>query len=92
VLLGRDDLTAERVKLVTSERARVAAALRKLGRRVIEGGANFILASSEDPAAELQALLTRGVLVRDLSSSVPGFLRISIGSVADNERLLEAIR
>ncbi|GAC1588327.1 MAG: hypothetical protein NVS3B20_16260 [Polyangiales bacterium] len=90
--LMRDEATlAHRVQRVTTERARVANALRARGRRVVEGAANFILISAQAPALEFSRLLDHGVLVRDLSSSVRGFLRISIGSREDNDRLLELL-
>ena len=59
--------------------------------RVVEGGANFVLVSADDPPAEFRRLLAAGVLVRDLSKGVPGFLRASVGSHEDNDRLLGAI-
>ena len=41
--------------------------------------------------AEFQRLLSGGILVRDLSKGVPGFLRVSMGTPADNDRLLELL-
>ena len=64
---------------------------RRVGRRVIEGGANFLLVSSADPRAEFQTLLQAGVLVRDLSSTTPGFLRISVGTQQEHTQLLRAL-
>ncbi|MBM4366116.1 MAG: histidinol dehydrogenase [Deltaproteobacteria bacterium] len=91
VLLEAPDLVAARVEHVTSERARLAAALRAGGRHVVEGGANFLLFSTDDPAGEFRRLLAAGVLVRDLSSTVPGFLRVSIGSRAEDDLFLSTI-
>lgn len=90
-LLDRDDLVAARVAHVTRERARLAAALRGVGRRVVEGGANFLLFSSDDPPGEFRRLLQAGVLVRDLSAAVPGHLRVSVGSVAEDDAFLAAL-
>jgi histidinol-phosphate aminotransferase len=90
-LLSHPELVPERVAEVTAERARLAAGLRSRGRRVIEGGANFVLVSSSEPGAEFVRLLAGGVLVRDLSRAVPGFLRVSVGTPAETERLLELI-
>ena len=90
-LLGQRPLLEQRVEAVRRERSRLAAALRERGRRVIEGGANFVLFSSADPSGEFQALLDHGVLVRDLSSAVPGFLRVSAGTMAETDRLLDAM-
>jgi histidinol dehydrogenase len=90
-LLGHPELVPDRVALVTAERARLSARLRAKGRRVIEGGANFVLMSSLEPKFEFERLLGAGVLVRDLSQAVPGFLRVSIGTPAETDRLLELL-
>ena len=91
VVLDEPGLIEGRARRAVEERARVTATLRARGRRVIEGGANFVLMASHDPGAEFKALLADGVLVRDTSSATPGFLRVSIGSAADNDRFLAAI-
>ncbi len=91
VLLDTPDLVAARVQHVTSERARLAATLRARGRHVVEGGANFLLFSTDDPAGEFRRLLAAGVLVRDLSATIPGFLRVSIGSRAEDDLFLATI-
>jgi histidinol-phosphate/aromatic aminotransferase/cobyric acid decarboxylase-like protein len=47
--------------------------------------------SSKFPRKEFQKLLAGGVLVRDLSSAVPGFLRVSVGTPDEHERLLSLV-
>lgn len=79
------------VEEMRAERPRLAAMLRRKGRRVVEGGANFVLMSSDDPKAEFRRLLDHGLLVRDLSSAVPGFLRISVGTADEHRRLEELL-
>jgi histidinol dehydrogenase len=91
VVIDEPDLVAARARRAVAERARVTAALRARGRRVIEGGGNFLLVASAHPTDEFQALLGQGVLVRDTSSATPGFLRVSVGSAADNDRFLAAL-
>jgi histidinol-phosphate aminotransferase len=90
-LLGHPELVRERVAQVIAERRRLSGGLRSKGRRVIEGGANFVLVSSSEPRVEFVRLLAAGVLVRDLSRAVPGFLRVSVGTPAETDRLLELI-
>ncbi|MFL5767394.1 MAG: histidinol-phosphate transaminase [Actinomycetota bacterium] len=54
--------------------------------------ANFILFETEKPAADVwQALLDRGVLVRDLTRMVPGCLRVSVGTEEESTAFLEAL-
>jgi histidinol dehydrogenase len=90
-LLTHPEFVTERVAQVTAERARLSKGLRAKGRRVIEGGANFVLVSSSEPKVEFERLLAGGVLVRDLSRAVPGFLRVSVGTPSETDRLLELI-
>jgi len=91
VVLEEPGLVEGRALRAVAERARVTKALRARGRRVIEGGGNFILMASSRPTDEFTALLRHGVLVRDTSSATPGFLRVSMGSAADNDRFLDAL-
>jgi histidinol-phosphate aminotransferase len=91
VVLDEPGLIQDRARRAVSERARVTAALRGRGRRVIEGGGNFVLMSSPRPTDEFSGLLRQGVLVRDTSSATPGFLRVSIASTGDNDRFLAAL-
>ena len=90
-LLSHRRLLEARVQAVQEERSSLATALRQKGRRVIEGGANFLLFDSSDPSHEFERLLEMGVLVRDLSAAVPGFLRVSIGTPAESARFLDAL-
>jgi histidinol-phosphate aminotransferase len=78
---------------VATERDRVAAALRATpGVEVFESAANFLLVRSAFPL--FQALLDRGVLVRDFSSQprLSGCVRVTIGTAAENDALLAALR
>jgi histidinol dehydrogenase len=90
-LLEDESLVKPRLESVKAERERMVQTLRGKGRRVVDGGANFILFSSPNPSAEFERLLKGGVLVRDLSKAVPGFLRVSMGTRPDNDRLLEML-
>ncbi len=91
VLLDEPELARSRAAQTVQARHTLATALRKTGRRVIEGGANFVLVSSTAPRADFEALLAAGVLVRDLSHATPGFLRISVGTNDEHARLLAAL-
>ncbi len=54
--------------------------------------ANFILFRTEKPAAQVwQALLDRGVLIRDLTHAVPGCLRVSAGTEEETTAFLDAL-
>ncbi|MFD8598232.1 histidinol-phosphate transaminase [Kitasatospora sp. NPDC059646] len=78
------------VEQLKSERDRVVAALRGLGLDVTESDANFIqFGRFADTHAVWRAILDRGVLVRD--NGVPGWLRVTAGTPAENDAFLSAV-
>ncbi|MDG2427222.1 MAG: histidinol-phosphate transaminase [Acidimicrobiales bacterium] len=85
----------ERVAELVAERGRVAAALGGLAVTAWPSEANFILFRPEarPGAAVWQALLDRSVLVRDFTTmaGTEGCLRVTIGTVSENNRFLEAL-
>ncbi len=100
-LLFRAEMEA-RVAFLVEERERLTAALRDLDRiTVFESGSNFLLfrvhpdaRASVDPAHRVwQALVERGVLVRDFSSwpGVQDCLRVTVGTTAENTAFLSAL-
>jgi histidinol-phosphate aminotransferase len=76
------------------QRDRVAGALVALpGVEVLPSAANFLLLHTERTDV-FDRLLDHGVLVRDLSSSVgrPGTWRVTVGTPAENDTLIAALR
>lgn len=75
----------------TRERLRLSEGLARFARRVYPSQTNFVLCDFDRPSRELyELLLDRGVIVRP----IPGLgqsLRISVGTPAENERLLTAL-
>ncbi|MBA0050360.1 histidinol-phosphate transaminase [Streptomyces sp. AJS327] len=76
------------------ERDRLVRELRAAGCTVTDSDANFVqfgLFEEEGGAhAVWEALLERGVLVRD--NGVPGWLRVTTGTPAENDAFLDAVR
>jgi histidinol-phosphate aminotransferase len=62
-------------------------------RRVFPSDANFLLVEFAVPNAALAAGCAAGLLVRDLSTNprLPGCLRLTVGTPAQNQRLLAAL-
>jgi histidinol-phosphate aminotransferase len=87
----RDELLANVAALIRS-REWVKGELEEMGLRVIPSKANFLLFSGFDiPAPTLwQQLLDAGVLIRDVGLS--GYLRVTIGSEADNNLFITAMK
>jgi histidinol-phosphate aminotransferase len=85
-----------RIAQIVAERERVATALRALPavRRVWPSAGNFLLVAFVDAARALQSAIEAGLLVRDVRRhrGLANCLRITIGTSAQNHRLLDAVR
>ena len=92
--LLRSDVAAE-VAVVMSERARLAEELAKLPRvrKVWPSDANFLLVEVDDARGLYAELLDAQVIVRDRSKVLgcAGCLRITVGSPAENDKVLAVI-
>lgn len=86
----RDELLGNVATLVAS-RNWVSSQLTALGLTVIPSKANFLLFSGFDIPAPIlwKSLLDAGVLIRDVGLS--GYLRVTIGSEAENKLFIEAL-
>jgi len=86
---------ADGVVQVRAERARLRAALSCLPgvRAVYPSQGNFLLARFDDAQAAYDALLAAGVVVRDMRATpaLGDALRISIGTPAQDDRVLAAL-
>ncbi|SMH47526.1 histidinol phosphate aminotransferase apoenzyme [Rathayibacter oskolensis] len=72
------------------QRDRMVTGLRDLGYRPHETGSNFVLFGGVDePQAVFEALLSRGVLIRDVG--IPGHLRVSAGTSDETTAFLDAM-
>jgi histidinol-phosphate aminotransferase len=88
------DPPAARARLgqIVSERARLQAAFERLGWRVYESHANFLLARPPDAAEIAAHLLGCGLVVRSYPSGLlVDCLRITVRAPLENDRLLEAL-
>ncbi|GAA2458061.1 histidinol-phosphate transaminase [Agromyces soli] len=88
--LAHSDEMLAMVDEIRGQRERIVRELGGLGFRPYRSGSNFVLFGGvEEPAALWQALLERGVLIRDIG--LPGSLRVSAGTEAETTAFLEAI-
>ncbi|MFI0942356.1 histidinol-phosphate transaminase [Streptomyces sp. NPDC021020] len=79
------------VEQLKTERDRVVRELTATGYEVTASDANFVqFGVFADNRTAWEAILAHGVLVRDLS--VPGRLRVSVGTPAENDAFLDAAR
>jgi len=95
VVLAHGDLVRKNAAAILEERERMLAALRRLpGLEAYPSDANFFLLRTARPAtAVAQALLSRGIAVRDFSGA-PGLercLRVTVGTREENDAFLAAL-
>ncbi len=92
--LEHTDFVAARVAETVRERERLFRALRALGVEVFPSETNFLLFRVADAGAFYEALLARGVLIRqqDHLRGLHGCLRVSVGTPQENEAFLETAR
>jgi histidinol-phosphate aminotransferase len=78
------------VDAIKAQRDRMVAAVPAYRLRAVPSDANFVLFGRfEDARAAWQALLDRGVLVRDVG--LPGWLRVTAGTPAEVDAFLAAL-
>ncbi len=94
-LLGKEELFRERVALLKRERERLFRAFSASGifRKVYPSEANFLLVTTER-CRELYTFLTNNGVVtrlRDIPPLIGGGIRITVGTEAENNRLLQLL-
>jgi histidinol-phosphate aminotransferase len=94
IALEDDDFVQRSVALNTAQRARLQRELAALGLTVLPSQANFLAVGfGRDAAPVHQGLLERGVIVRPMKSyELPQFLRVTVGTEAENTRFLAALK
>jgi histidinol-phosphate aminotransferase len=89
-------LARERVGIIRTERERVDSALHGLPgvREVLPSQANFLAVRFDDASAAYRRLLAAGIVVRDIRRypNLDDALRITVGTPAENERVLAVLR
>ena len=90
--LQDEEFLRRSVELVREGRKLLSDSLRRLGMKVFESHANFVLFRGERPDLP-EALLRRGVIVRGCSSFGldSRYVRVSVGTEEQNRRFLEAL-
>lgn len=86
----------EWIRITVAERERLRAELAKIPmvKKVFPSDANFILAEMENAVDVYNKLVDQGVIVRDRSKVTlcEGCLRITIGTVSENDQLIDLLR
>jgi histidinol-phosphate aminotransferase len=88
--LSHADATLATVEAIKQQRDRIVGRLTELGLPVAASDANFVLFGGlDDQRATWQALLDRGVLVRDVG--LRGWLRVTAGTPEETTAFLDAM-
>lgn len=92
--LDDDEYLAEGRRVNRAGMAQLEKGLSELGLKWIPSRGNFLAVDMGRDATEINAgLLREGVIVRPIAGyDMPTFLRVSIGTEAENARFLEALR
>ncbi|HUU30230.1 MAG TPA: histidinol-phosphate transaminase [archaeon] len=96
-LLERPELVEQRVAEIKQGRKHLQTELSKItGLKVFPSETNFVMieCNAKSPAEIFEGLLSRGILVRDISKyqGLGRCLRITVGPPRDNDAFLEALR
>ncbi|MEM6642122.1 MAG: histidinol-phosphate transaminase [Bacteroidota bacterium] len=92
-VLQRPELIRSQIEILKKEKDKLETNLKKLNqvKKVYPSDANFLLVHFEDAEATYDALLSKGIVVRNRSRQVADTLRITIGTPEENDRLLAAL-
>lgn len=90
---SRRPIHEDRIARIKADRERIAGLLAgsPLVRSVRSGGGNFLFLDVDDPAGLAAKLTARGIRVRFRPNAVPGGLRLTIGTDAENQAALAAL-
>ena len=82
------------INIILQERKRLIASLNNFGvvKKVYPSDANFILIEVFDADQVYQDLISEGVVVRNRNKIIPNCIRISIGTIEENNQLLTTLK
>lgn len=87
------DEVSEKVAAILAEKEKLSLALAKLENveNIFPSDANFVLVQFKNPQFVFQKMQQKGIILRDRRSAVADCLRITIGTPAENETLLQEL-
>lgn len=90
--LGDDAFIARSREVNAAGLVQLAAGFERLGLAYIPSSGNFVAVKVGDAASVYARLLAEGVIVRPVANyGMPEFLRVTVGTAAQNERFLGAL-
>ena len=90
---GRCRAPARTREITAAGRELLQQAFAAEGLEYVPSSANFVLVKVGDGKEVFRALLQKGVIIRDMDAyGLPEWIRVSIGTMEQNERFLEELR
>jgi imidazoleglycerol phosphate dehydratase HisB len=87
------DEVSEKVAAILAEKEKLTLALAELENveNIFPSDANFVLVQFKNPQLVFQKMQQKGIILRDRTGAVADCLRITIGTPAENETLLQEL-
>lgn len=84
----------KQVRIIKEERTKLAESLKRLSfiEHVFHSDANFLLVKTSDAEKIYNYLIRKGIVVRNRSSVINNCLRITVGTRAENRKLLTELK
>jgi histidinol-phosphate aminotransferase len=92
--LSHIELLKNRVRRIKTERERLAASLKKISiiEKVFPSDSNFLLVKTRNADLIYSMLIDNKIIVRNRNKIVPGCIRITVGTVSENSKLIRALQ
>lgn len=92
--LSRIELLKKRITRIKTERERLAASLKKMSiiEKIFPSDSNFLLVKTKNADLIYNKLINNKIIVRNRDKILPGCIRITVGTVSENNRLIRALQ
>ena len=92
--LANNDLLKKRIKKIITERERLVQSLKKMSiiDKIFPSDSNFLLVKTKDADSVYSELIDNKIIVRNRNKIVPGCIRITVGTPAENNKLIRTLR
>jgi histidinol-phosphate aminotransferase len=92
--LSKIDLLKKRIRRIITERERLARSLKKMSiiEKIFPSDSNFLLVKTKNADFIYNELIDNKIIVRNRNKMVSGCIRITIGTPAENDKLIRSLR
>jgi histidinol-phosphate aminotransferase len=92
--LSKIDLLKKRIRRIITERERLARSLKKMSiiEKIFPSDSNFLLVKTKNADFIYTELIDNKIIVRNRNKMVSGCIRITVGTPAENDKLIRSLR